>query len=160
MIEIYILKMNAIKSSLLIIFLMFCSTLNLFCQSNDKDELGDESISCSVDHPAKFQGGNDSLWCFIEMNIDFNKINSRGLKGKVFVEIKINSEGLIKNIKVNPDYLSKHSDLIKNKEIEKMIIDAFSKMPKWIPSDNSEMKIISTILISLQIPHLKKRCNY
>lgn len=38
-----------------------------------------------IETPPKFPGGDDSLWCFIESNLDYKILNYSNLQGKVLV---------------------------------------------------------------------------
>lgn len=115
-----------------------------------------ESYECVINDYVEYPGGDKALRRFLEKNLNATILNSTGEKGKVLVELNIKSSGKIKSVKCNPDNLPS-KNLIRNKKIEKEIIRVMNMMPKWKFSGNSNYKIQTFILISIQIPFHKKK---
>lgn len=133
----------------ILIILFVYIAIPLYSQEN-------ESVECVMNDYVEYPGGYKALRCFLEKNLNSTILNSTGEKGKVMVELLINSSGKIKSIKCNPDNLPSKK-LIKNKRIEKEIIRVMNMMPKWKFSGNSNYKRQIFIVITIQIPFYKTK---
>lgn len=74
----------------------------------------------------QFPGGNDSLIAFINRNLQWPSINICA-EGRVIVEVKIDSDGYIKESKI----IKSLTSYFDNEAIKVVNI-----MPKWIPAKN------------------------
>jgi len=104
--------------------------LTLFCLFN----LSGFSLNAQVDqsekvydkvelHPS-FIGGNEKLYDFLMNNIQYQNIATKGIKGIVYVQFIVGSDGAISNPKV-----IRSSHIALNNEALRVV----NLMPHWIP---------------------------
>ena len=96
---------------------------------------------------AEFPGGNDSLLCFIEENLDWNLINSVDTIGSFYVQFSIDSLGICK-------YLKTHRSL--NNKLDEEYKRILNMSPKWKPANLSGKKITTSFTLPVKLPYMKK----
>lgn len=123
---------------LLVIFLL-ANYIMAFCQVNHSKnhtnttarQANDsiETLIDPIDIMPEFPGGNDSMFCFIESNLNYKILNySTDSTGRLFFKFVIDSTGLVRNVEL---LIPSPKKVIRNKEIETEITRVLELMPKW-----------------------------
>ena len=128
--------------------------LDLMSQEVDSKEI----IIDPIEYQAEFPGGNDSLWCFFESNIDYNILNTRNLEGRIITIFVIDTFGRTTQIKTNPEYSLRFKDIIKDSIIENEIKRVIALMPVWKPATQLDKKVRMQYSLQIIIPYTMKRC--
>jgi hypothetical protein len=112
--------------------------------------------------PPVYSGGDDSLFCFLEQNLNYDRLNSSGLLGKVIVTFDLDTIGKLINIKVNPEKFSKyemHKRLVKDSIVEYEINRVFKLMPAWKPGFQNGHKFVTSMTVQINIPYTDFKCH-
>jgi TonB family protein len=131
---------------------------------NIEISVGDSSIFTvdiidPVEISPKFPGGEDSLWCFIETNLDFEIINYKNCLGKVVVFFDIDIKGNVTNVKINPEILKQHEWLVKDSLIENEISRVIHLLPPWTPGALMDKPVPINYVLPIAIPYTDFKCN-
>jgi hypothetical protein len=95
---------------------------------------------------ASFPGGQDSLYKFINKNLNTDSIKNTILKGKVFINLEIDSYGKITKIEVLKGL---------TKSVDDEIVRVFWLMPNWIPATMRKTRIPSSYPLPIDTELLK-----
>lgn len=146
------------------IILLAVGVFNGFSQTNETIKQDSTNYSESIidyfETPPEFPGGMDSLWCFIETNLDFNIINLQKAFGKVYTIFVIQPTGQVSDIKVNPEYTSRTPGLLKDSIIENEIKRVLQLMPRWTPGTQRDNPIRISFSLHFQIPYTDFKCKH
>jgi periplasmic protein TonB len=97
-----------------------------------------------------FPGGEEQYFCFIDNNIDKEKLKSKDTIGGVVVQFTIDTIGQVTEIKLT-------------KSLTPIIDDEFLRiikmMPKWVPGRQNGKIARVTIAVPLRIPYENKFCH-
>lgn len=147
----------------LIITLLASLTLNGFSQTEIESKI--DSVDSNyemityIEIPPKFPGGEDSLWCFIESNLDFKILNYSNYLGTVLVVFEINNGGQVVNVQTNPDYTQKKNWLINDSLIECEIKRVITLLPDWDPALQRNKPIRLSYALPFKIPYTDYKCK-
>ena len=148
---------------ILIILFMLSLELTGFSQIENKigiDSLAkDEELITYIETSPKFHGGIDSLWCFIESNLDFKILNYSKHQGKVLVFFEIDTIGKVINIQTNPDYAQRLEWLVNDSLIENEITRVMKLMPTWEPGLQKDKPIRVKFTLPIKIPYSDYKCK-
>ncbi len=140
-------------------------TLGLTGFSQTEDEISvdslvvDEEMITYIETPPKFHGGEDSLWCFIENNLDFKILNNSNSQGKVLVFFEIDTTGKVINIQTNPDYTQRLEWLVNDSLIENEIKRVIKHLPDWEPGLQRNKPIRVQYTLPIKIPYTDYKCK-
>jgi hypothetical protein len=126
--------------------------------SGDSLAVNEEMITY-IETPPKFQGGEDSLWCFIENNLDFKILNYSNSQGKVLVCFEIDTTGKVINIQTNPDYTQRLEWLVNDSLIESEIKRVIKLLPDWVPGLQRYKPIRVKYTLPIKIPYTDYKCK-
>ncbi len=148
---------------ILIILIMLTFGLTGFSQieneiSGDSLAMNEEMITY-IETPPKFQGGEDSLLCFIENNLDFKILNHSNSQGKVLVFFEIDTTGKVINIQTNPDYTQRLEWLVNDSLIESEIKRVIKLLPDWEPGLQRDKPIRVKYTLPIMIPYMDYKCK-
>ena len=145
------------------IILLAVGIFNVFSQTNETIKQDSTNYSESIidyfETPPEFPGGMDSLWCFIETNLNFNIINSQKDFGKVYSVFVIKSTGQVSSIKINPEYTRRAPGFLKDSIIENEIKRVLQLMPRWTPATQRNIPIRISFSLLFQIPYTDFKCK-
>ena len=119
----------------------------------------DEEMITYIETPPKFHGGEDSLWCFIENNLDFKILNYSNSQGKVLVFFEIDTTGKVINIQTNPDYTQRLEWLVNDSLIESEIKRVIKLLPDWEPGLQRDKPIRVKYTLPIKIPYTDYKCK-
>ena len=97
-----------------------------------------------------FPGGEKELFCFINKNINLEKLKSIDTVGQAFASFIIDTTGEIKDIKIIKSL---------NPIVDKELLRIISLMPKWTPGKQSDKLVPVSISLPLRIPYENKFCR-
>lgn len=147
----------------LIIILLTSFALTGFSQTKIDSKI--DSVSSDYElidyietHP-QFPGGEDSLWCFIENNIDFKILNYSNHQGKVLVFFEIDTTGKVVNVQTNPDYTQRLEWLVNDSLIENEIRRVIKLLPDWKPGLQINKPIRVQYILPINIPYTDFKCK-
>ncbi len=140
--------------SLFIAILTF-STLLISAQESDTLSV----IIDPIETEPIFPGGNDSLCCFIETNLNFKILNSTDKTGKIIVFFNIDTTGQVLDIEINPELLQKLSGVINDRIIENEIKRVIQLMPRWKPATQRNKAIKVQYALPIRIPYTDFKCK-
>ncbi len=114
---------------------------------SDTDSYQDVVID-PVETQPEFPGGEDSLLCFLQSNLDVEILNTQNKKGRIATSFVIETDGTVTDItmKRNPLFL-------KDSLIEEEITRVFSLFPKWKPAMQRAEPVRSSFLWVFEIPY-------
>lgn len=148
-----------------LLIILIVSSLGLTCFSQIEQEISldslvqnEEMITC-IEIPPKFHGGEDSLWCFIESNLDFKTLNYSNKQGKVIVIFEIDTVGKVNNVQTNPDYTQRLEWLVNDSLIEYEIKRVIKLLPDWEPGLQREKPIRVQFTLPIKIPYTDYKCK-
>ncbi len=148
---------------ILIILIMLTFGLTGFSQIENEINIDsllvDEEMITYIETPPKFHGGEDSLWCFIESNLDFKILNYSNHQGKVLVFFEIDTTGKVINIQTNPDYTQRLEWLVNDSLIEKEIKRVIKLLPDWEPGLQRDKPIRVKYTLTIMIPYTNYKCK-
>ncbi len=146
-----------------IILIMLTIGLTGFSQiENDisADSLAvDEEMITYIETPPIFQGGEDSLWCFIENNLDFRILNYSNLQGKVLVFFEVDTTRKVINIQTNPNYTQRLEWFVNDSLIENEIKRVIKLLPDWEPGLQRDKPIRVKYTLPIKIPYTDYKCK-
>jgi len=119
----------------------------------------DEEMITYIETPPRFHGGEDSLWCFIENNLDFKILNYSNHQGKVLVFFEIDTTGKVINIQTNPDYTQRLEWLVNDSLIENEIKRVIKLLPDWEPGLQRDKPIRVKYTLPIKIPYTDYKCK-
>lgn len=126
--------------------------------SGDSLAMNEEMITY-IETPPKFQGGEDSIWCFIENNLDFKILNYSNSQGKVLVFFEIDTTGKVIKIQTNPDYTQRLEWLVNDSLIESEIKRVIKLLPDWEPGLQRDKPIRVKYTLPIKIPYTDYKCK-
>lgn len=97
-----------------------------------------------------FNGGELQLYCFLENNLDKEKLNQVNISGMAVAQFKVDSTGQTKDIKIVKSL---------NQVVDKELIRIIEIMPKWTPAKQRNKSIPVTMYLPLRIPYENKCCR-
>ena len=100
-----------------------------FCQTENE-------MIMFIGTPPRFHGGEDSLWCFIERNLDFTVLNNSQHQGVVMVFFEIDTTGKVIHVRTNPESTQGREWLVNDRLIEDEIKRVFSSTVYFANSDS------------------------
>ena len=100
-----------------------------FCQTENE-------MIMFIGTPPRFHGGEDSLWCFIERNLDFTVLNNSQHQGVVMVFFEIDTTGKVIHVRTNPESTQGREWLVNDRLIEDEIKRVFSSTVYLANSDS------------------------
>ncbi|MDI3545553.1 MAG: hypothetical protein PWP68_970 [Rikenellaceae bacterium] len=112
-----------------------------------------------IETPPQFPGGEDSLWCFIENNLDFKILNYSKHQGEVLVFFEIDTTGKVINIQTNPDYTQRLESLVNDSLIENEIKRVIKLLPDWKPGLLINKPIRVQYILPINIPYTDFKCK-
>ena len=118
----------------------------------------DNEMITYIETPPKFPGGEDSLWCFFESNLDFNILNFHEKHGKVLAFFEIDTTGKVVNIKTNPVYTQRLEWLVNDSLIETEIKRVLELSPIWTPGSQRDKPIKISYTLPIKIPYTDFKC--
>ncbi len=120
-----------------LIFIIPLLTQSGFCQ--EKDSIDADAICVYEPTPtASFPGGMNSLYNFIEKNIQYPVHH---FSGKVYIKFTVNTDGSLSNF----EPLKGHCTICSNKATEMM-----QKMPNWIPAKENGIPVRTQMVMPIQ----------
>jgi TonB family protein len=152
------------RSILLIILIM---PFDIFAQNVYKtDFTSTESVNSTndiiidpIENWPRFPGGENALYCFLEHSYDYNILNYRGKRGRIFTKFIINKEGFVENIEINPKILDSCLDLVHDSLIYKEITRVLRKMPRWEPATIGDSAISCNFILPIRLPYSDFKCQ-
>ena len=93
---------------------------------------GSYTVTVVPETEAEFPGGNNQLSAYLDEKV-FNKIAEGKAYDKIMqarVNFMVNEDGQVVDVKIHRSSYDTNSD--------NLLLDAFNKMPKWIPAKNSK----------------------
>ena len=91
------------------------------------DTYDNDEVFITVDRTARFPGGEDRIWKYIDDNMQYPKeALKNGIQGQVGVKFVVRSTGDITDVRV-----SRSVDPLLDDEAVRIV----QSMPKWIPAD-------------------------
>ena len=151
---------------LLFIFLL-SNSIMAFCQANysknqttTKARQVNDSIETLID-PIEimpvFPGGDDSMFCFIESNLNYKILNySTDSTGRLLFKFVIDSTGLVRNVEL---LIPTPKKVFRNKEIETEVSRVLKLMPKWKPATMDGKKVSCGYTYPFFIPYSFFKCS-
>ncbi len=150
------------QRNLIILFISFLGLTGFSQTENDSivDSLsvGDEMITY-LETPPIFPGGEDSLWCFIESNLDFKILNYSKHQGKVLVFFEIDTTGKVINIQTNPEYTQRLEWLVNDSIIENEVKRVITLLPDWRPGLQRDKPVRVKYTMLFKIPYTDYKCK-
>jgi hypothetical protein len=139
-----------------VLILLVFAPLWLFSQELKTLVLDSSSIEGELimvlEDPPKFPGGIDSLWRFLESNLDFEILNGTNKFGRIYILFIIDTTGSITSVQVNPDF-AKRAWPIYDDKIDEEISRVLEIMPKWEPAKQRNKPIPVRFSLSFNIPY-------
>ncbi|MBN2730682.1 MAG: hypothetical protein JXR53_15765 [Bacteroidales bacterium] len=123
-----------------------------FCQTENE-------MIMYIGTPPRFHGGEDSLWCFIERNLDFTVLNNSQHQGVVIVSFEIDTTGKVIHVRTNPESTQGREWLVNDRLIEDEIKRVFKRMPDWEPGLQKDKPIRVPYIMPIPIPYTKFKCE-
>jgi hypothetical protein len=123
-----------------------------FCQTENE-------MIMFIGTPPRFHGGEDSLWCFIERNLDFTVLNNSQHQGVVMVFFEIDTTGKVIHVRTNPESTQGREWLVNDRLIEDEIKRVFQCMPDWEPGLQKDKPIRVPYILPIPIPYTKFKCE-
>ena len=147
----------------LIVILLTSSAIACFAQiesipQKDSTHSWNELITW-IETPPKFPGGEDSLWCFIESNLDFQTLNNGKHQGRILSYFVIDTTGKVINIETNPEFTQKLSIVLNDSVIETEIKRVLNLLPDWSPGIQRDKPVRVKYSIPFKIPYTDFRCK-
>ncbi len=142
------------KKYLLFFLFFFVLQVNVYPQEKDTSIF---TITTIQEMPA-FPGGNDSLWCFLESNYNYDILNSDSVSVTYFLKFMVDSCGMARNF----SFLgTKPTNIITNNESLKRIeiLRVLSILPRWNPGRQGLKKVNIWFTISIKTPIKEFRCK-
>lgn len=147
----------------LIIILLTSLALTGFSQTIIDSKIdsvdSDYEMITYIETPPQFPGGEDSLWCFIENNLDFKILNYSNHQGKVLVFFEIDTTGKVINVQTNPDYTQRLEWLVNDSLIENEIRRVIKLLPDWEPGLQKDKPIRVKYTLPIKIPYRDYKCK-
>lgn len=147
----------------IIILILLSSVLTVFSQTENEisvDSLAlNEEMITYIETAPRFHGGKDSLWCFIENNLDFKILNYSNHQGKVLVFFEIDTTGKVINIQTNPDYTQRLEWLVNDSLIENEVKRVIKLLPDWEPGLQKDKPIRVKYTLPIKIPYTDYKCK-
>ena len=147
----------------LIIILLNSFALTGFSQTKIDSKIdsvsSDYELIDYIETPPQFPGGEDSLWCFIENNLDFKILNYSNHQGKVLVFFEIDTTGKVINVQTNPDYTQRLESLVNDSLIENEIKRVIKLLPDWKPGLLINKPIRVQYILLIKIPYTDYKCK-
>ena len=112
-----------------------------------------------IESAPKFPGGTDSLWCFIEANLDFKILNNSSHQGRVIAQFEIDTTGKMINIETNPEVMQHLNGVFKDSLIENEIKRVLNLVPNWAPAMQKDKPIRVRFVIPFIIPYTNFKCK-
>jgi len=148
-----------------VLIILILSTLGVTGFSQIENEIKvdslfayDEMIAC-IETPPQFHGGVDSLWCFIEANLDFKILNYSNYHGKVMAFFEIDTTGEVINIQTNPYYTQRLVWLVNDSLIENEIKRVLRLLPDWEPGLQRDKPVQVQCNLPIKIPYTDYKCK-
>ncbi|HPZ74951.1 MAG: energy transducer TonB [Bacteroidales bacterium] len=147
----------------LIIILLTSFALTGFSQTKIDSKIdsvsSDYELIDYIETSPQFPGGEDSLWCFIENNLDFKILNYSNHQGKVLVFFEIDTTGKVINVQTNPDYTQRLEWLVNDSLIENEIRRVIKLLPDWKPGLQINKPIRVQYILTINIPYTDFKCK-
>lgn len=114
-----------------------------------------QELVCTVETPAEFPGGEDSMVCFLEYNVNYDKLNQSAYEGRVYVQIVVDTLGkaVFEDITCVPE--APFSDTVFKVEAERVV----KLMPAWKPAILYKRKVPTLWVFPIVIPYHEKQCQ-
>jgi TonB family protein len=140
------------------------STLGLTVFSQIENKIGKDSLAVEemvmcLESAPEFYGGVDSLWSFIESNLDFKILNYSCHQGKVLVSFDIDTTGEVINIQTNPNHTQRQEWLVNDSLIENEIKRVIKLLPDWKPGLQRNKPIRVKYCLLINIPYTDYKCK-
>ncbi len=123
-------------------------------------QIDDEEVMSVIDKSPEFPGGNDSLWCFIESNLDFRILNKTAWQGEVSVYFIIDSVGKVVNVQTQSESKQANKKLVLDSLIENEIKRVIQMLPHWKPALRYEQPIWVKYCLPIAIPYKENKCSH
>jgi hypothetical protein len=139
-----ILPMKEILFSILIILL---ANSQIYSQENDSTDI----IIDYIEEMPMFPGGLDSIWCFLESNYRFDKLNSDSESVSYVIKFVIDTSGKaidFKFIGTIPKDKINLNDSPKKMEILRVL----ELMPRWEPARQNSKKVPCSFVLQINTP--------
>ena len=144
---------------ILLIILLITRQLNLYSQINNDSLSNEHKIIDLIETSTIFPGGEESLRCFIESNLDFGIINFHKDYGRVRVFFIIDASGKVTNIETNSEQAQRYGWDLKDSLIENEIKRVFELLPDWTPAFLNNIPIKVGYTLPIEIPYTNFKCN-
>jgi hypothetical protein len=105
-----------------------------------------------------FPGGNDSLWCFLESNYNYDILNSDKESVTYFLKFLVDSCGIARNfgfIGTKPTNIITKNDSLKRIEILRVL----GILPRWNPARQCSQRVNIWFTIPIKTPVKEFRCK-
>lgn len=113
-------------------------------------EPSDTEITDPIETFPEFQGGEKQLYCFLDNNLDKEKLRSVDTSGLVIAQFTIDSTGRVTNIKIIKAL---------NPIVENELIRVIEIMPPWKPGKQMNKCVSVLFNLPLRIPYENKFCR-
>jgi hypothetical protein len=143
---------------LTIFFIKGNSQIHEELYTSDSITILDQPLSFIETHPT-FPSGDDSLWCFIESNLNFELLNYQDKYGKVLAFFNIDTTGKVFNIETNPVHTQRFSWYIKDSLIENEIKRVIKLSPIWSPGLQRDRPVPVGYVLPINIPYTDYKCD-
>lgn len=126
------------------ILIVLTISINNYAQNIDTTDTikkDNEPIFTTVEEPAKYPGGDETLKKFIDENIEYpTQAIKDNISGTVFVQIIIEKDGSISDVKVLRGI---------GGGCDEEAVRVISKMPNWIPAKQKGIPVRSFYIIPI-----------
>ena len=143
------------RTLVLFFFLILIVNFKVFSQTDDSSIL---MIDGFQELPM-FPGGNDSIWCFLEHNFNYEILNSNQNKVRYNVIFVIDTTGQAINFRITNttprDIIRDNADSLRRIEVFRVL----GLMPKWTPAKQLNEKISCWFYIPIQTPYTEFKCK-
>lgn len=126
--------------------------------TSDSITILDQPLTFFETHPT-FPGGDDSLWCFIESNLNFELLNYQDKYGKVLAFFNIDTTGKVFDIETNPDHTQRFSWYLNDSLIENEIKRVIKLLPEWSPGVYRDVPVQVGYVLPFSIPYTDFKCD-
>jgi len=142
------------KKYLLFFLIFIVLQVNVCPQENDTSIF---TITTIQEMPT-FPGGNDSLWCFLESNYNYDILNSDNVSVTYFLKFMVDSCGIARNfgfLGTKPTNVITKNDSLKRIEILRVL----SILPRWNPGRQGSKRVNIWFTIPVKTPIKEFRCK-
>ena len=142
---------------ILIIVLLIVRLLNVHSQINN-DSIEYRHIDL-IETSSIFPGGEDSLMCFIESNLDFEILNFHKDYGRVRAFFVIDTLGKVTDIETNSEHAQRFGWDLKDSLIENEIKRVLKLLPDWTPAQLNNKPVRVGYTLPIEIPYTNFKCR-